>query len=90
MTNRAPLFAAILLLVLPVLYVGSYFALLSPGPMFLEPTKGNFLVRAVKFRFGGEVSKAIFRPMIDMDMRWRPTFWCQLSERGRQWDPNAP
>ncbi len=34
MANRAPLIVAIVLLLLPVLYVGSYLALVTPGPRF--------------------------------------------------------
>ena len=73
----------LMLVALPLLYVGSFLALLKPSEPFLEPSKGNFILRKAEYRFGGAFSHAVFQPLLKVDWRIRPTFWCDLSERGK-------
>lgn len=57
----------------PVLYVAACLALLTPTEPLVEPIKGNYIPRIV------------FQPLLEIDRRIRPTFWCDLSERGESW-----
>lgn len=71
MTNRAPLIVAIVLLLLPVLYVASYFALVNPAPSgdsvrFLPP-QGNY-------RCDRKVAR-VFWPLEQLDRKLRPNYW---------------
>jgi hypothetical protein len=57
MTNRAPLFTAIALLLLPVLYVGSYLALAVPKVRYA--CRGPEIV-FVEYRMGGDFAVKFF------------------------------
>jgi hypothetical protein len=85
MTNRAPLVVAIVLLVLPVLYVGSYVALLRPatstftatigiqtptGPIGIDVSPANS-----NYRIGGEWPATLFWPLEKADRKLRPGYW---------------
>ena len=70
MMNRTPLFLAIVLLLLPVLYVGSYLALMDHQP--LAPFTR---IRAANFRIGGEAAHYFYLPLIWIDSKVRPDFW---------------
>jgi hypothetical protein len=82
--------ALTLVFVIPLFYVGAYFALLNPSPPFVEPEKGNFVLRSVGFRLGGRFSETAFWPLIKLDHRVRPEFWCDLTEKGKRWGDAGP
>jgi hypothetical protein len=67
MTNRAPLILAITLLLLPVLYVGSYLALVRPG--LPNPRTGS------NYRYGGFVASYFYWPLEQIDRGVRPDTW---------------
>ena len=75
MTNRAPLILAIVLLLLPVLYVGSYFALVVPGPPWHYDMDAKAMIFPDHYRLGGEWAKAVFWPLEQIDQRGRPVAW---------------
>jgi hypothetical protein len=64
MTNRAPLIVAIVLLLLPVLYVGSYLALVR------AVRDGN----AYSFRCHPAL-RPLFSPLYRLDIELRPDAW---------------
>jgi hypothetical protein len=74
--HAAPIIAAILLL-LPVLYVGSYLALVDPEG---NPMYGSFTDFSVKkylghYRYGGRWSANVFWPLEQIDRKVRPGAW---------------
>jgi hypothetical protein len=71
--HAAPIVAAILLL-LSVLYVGSYLALVVPGS---KPRSVNdFLARrGTPYRWGGKTSAKVFWPLEQIDRKVRPGAW---------------
>jgi hypothetical protein len=78
--HAAPIIAAILLL-LPVLYVGSYLALVTPGGTAVGSIKINYVPYPVidHYRAGGDISGAIFWPLEQIDRKVRPGAWEQPS-----------
>jgi hypothetical protein len=65
--SPAPIIAAVLLLMLPLLYVGSYLALRNQRTLadpYYQPC-----------RFGGSYSEKIFWPLEQIDRRLRPATW---------------
>lgn len=72
MTNRAPLIVAIVLLLLPVLYVGSYFALVVPKGF--HPSYDPYGTR-VHYRRGGSYAAKFFWPLEQIDWTMRPKEW---------------
>lgn len=69
---RAPLILAILVLLLPVLYVGAYFALVKPmGQNWEDP----FYDAGLDYRWGGKTAAAIFWPIEQADRQLRPGYW---------------
>jgi len=60
-----------LALLLPVLYVGSYFALVLPAPV----VTGTFTPSIDHYRFGGRISKATYWPLETLDRGLRPETW---------------
>jgi hypothetical protein len=74
MTRSAPIIAAILLL-LPVLYVGSYLALVVPnGRDFILGARSDH------YRIGGKTAAALFSPLESIDRRLRD--WDDPVRRG--------
>lgn len=69
-----PLLIAILFLVLPLLYLGSYFALVLPRGAWVRDT-GNS--RRVHYRHYDSVAQFAYWPVEQIDRRVRP----------REWDP---
>jgi hypothetical protein len=61
------------------LYLGSYFALVSPVndvdivPDPMNATQGMFVIR--NYRYGGDWSPKIFTPLEYIDRQARPRFW---------------
>lgn len=78
--SHAPLIVSIVLLVLPMLYVGSYLALVVPGSVLVPVTgrigKSGFLVRW--YRYGGDWADRAFWPLEQMDRKARPTAWKEV------------
>ncbi len=83
--NRVPLILAIVLLLLPVLYVGSYSALvvperevrvemdhIGPKPQTLSPV---YITFEYPYRFGNEWSAIFFWPLEQIDRKVRPGAW---------------
>lgn len=77
MTNRAPLIVAIVLLVIPVLYVGSYLALVSPNyashGVVMEMLHGRRYFHG--YRNGGDWAWRLFWPLEQIDRMARPEEW---------------
>jgi len=65
-----PVFAAALLLLLPVLYVGSYAALVKP-----YATIHWWSGRADHYRWGGGRVSRFYWPLEQLDRRLRPRAW---------------
>jgi hypothetical protein len=83
MTKRGPLILAIVLLFVPLLYVGSYLSMVGPW-------RGSDVfagkVYAIHYRcpiIHPYATRVIFRPIQLVDLRLRPQFWQKLA-----WDPN--
>jgi len=79
MANRrsaAPIIAAVLLL-LPVLYVGSYLALVRPPGVFAVRVNKGIMTGSYFecYRCGGEVTGRVFWPLEQIDRRVRPGAW---------------
>jgi hypothetical protein len=75
MTNRAPLLAAIALLLLPVLYVGSYLALVSPWQAGLHRSFSFQHESEIHYRIGGRWAGVVFWPLEQLDRQLRPDAW---------------
>ncbi|WP_425617886.1 hypothetical protein NA78x_001576 [Anatilimnocola sp. NA78] len=76
MTNRAPLIVAIVLLLLPVLYVGSYLALvLKPSMHKRETFLSDLFPGHFRYRFGGRIATKVFWPLEQIDRKVRPEAW---------------
>jgi hypothetical protein len=78
--SRAPLIVAILLLLLPVLYVGSYLALVDPycrarvDPSTRHPFREPGYIFE-RYRIGGKLCERIFWPLEQVDYKLRPKMW---------------
>jgi hypothetical protein len=74
--HSAPLIAAIFLL-LPVLYVGSYLALVNPqGMMFVaESSAGHFSGPVYHYRIESRGPAVLFWPLERIDRKVRPGAW---------------
>jgi hypothetical protein len=70
--SRAPLIVAIVLLLLPVLYVGSYFVLVVPEGFLVARDGQNF---GTYYRIGGAWSRRFYWPMEEIDQKIRPRAW---------------
>lgn len=69
MSSRGPLLVAIVLLLLPVLYVGSYLALLQRKRL-ADPYY-------IQYRWGGKTAKGLYWPLEQIDRRLRPGHWSE-------------
>lgn len=78
--HAAPIIAAVLLL-LPVLYVGSYFALVVPSGIRVGTIKINWIPQPIidHYRIGGDIAAAVFWPLEQIDRNVRPGAWDELS-----------
>ncbi len=80
--SRAPLIVAIVLLLLPVLYVGSYLALVVPGGVKRPiPTGVTARLSWDRYRIGGNWSVIIFWPLEQIDRKLRPGAWESFEDR---------
>lgn len=78
MKSRVPLFFAIVLLLLPVLYVGSYLALVLPGgrlPVADESFGGIVYGMRCHYRVDGNWASFTFWPLEQIDRKLRPMQW---------------
>lgn len=75
--HAAPIIAAILLL-LPLLYVGSYLALVSPLTMKVG---AGGIIYFTNYRVGDEVAAGVFWPLEQLDRKARPGYWVDLDIR---------
>ncbi|QDU31910.1 hypothetical protein ETAA8_70720 [Anatilimnocola aggregata] len=77
-STAAPIFAAILLL-LPVLYVGSYLALVVPDGRLTMPAPGSGLMGfRCHYRLDSDiVLPTLFWPIEQIDRKVRPAAWPQ-------------
>lgn len=79
--SRAPLIFAIALLLLPLLYVGSYFVLVLPqGKLLSTPVIGTqfpvpFTTYRTHYRWGHKLPTTIFWPLEQTDRNLRPRAW---------------
>jgi hypothetical protein len=78
--HAAPIIAAVLLLLLPVLYVGSYFALVVPGgdmwnPDPVQRAQGIGTPTGSNYRLGGIRANQFFGPLEQIDRKVRPHAW---------------
>jgi hypothetical protein len=72
--HAAPIIATILLL-LPVLYVGSFYALVLPHSKRIAMTASGECEEVACYRFGSEYSRNIFWPLEQIDRKLRPGTW---------------
>ena len=70
--HAAPIIVIVLLL-LPVLYVGSYLALVTPGE-FQRLSDGSYYWPR-HYRMGNSWAGYVFFPLENVDRRIRPTVW---------------
>jgi hypothetical protein len=79
-SNAGPIAIAVLLLLLPCLYVGSYFALVQRDPSSLG-TLVSFDIREgrcevmERYRAGGSVARHFYAPANWADRRIRREYW---------------
>jgi hypothetical protein len=77
--SHAPLIVAIVLLVLPVQYVGSYLALVIPGGQFdvtiMHEGRAIKTYPEAAYRMGGSFAKKVFWPVEQIDRQVRPGAW---------------
>lgn len=75
MASRDPLIA-ITLLFLPMLYLGSYLALVDPKSSGVWNVSGGGITPLwSNYRFGDPYSRRIFWPLEQIDRRLRPDAW---------------
>lgn len=79
--SRVPLVVAILLLFLPLLYLGSYFSLVVPSGN-IKPVPGmpgNYSVE--DYRLCSESAHQVFWPLERFDRQLRPRAWDERARR---------
>jgi hypothetical protein len=72
--NAAPVIAAILLL-MPLLYVGSYLALVRPTTVIFNGGGQKMTFVDPHYRFGGQIAESFFWPLEEIDRVLRPDAW---------------
>ena len=78
--HRPPLVVAIVLLVLPVLYVGSYLALVVPEGWLRVHNELSGVSSLERYRLGGSAVRTFYTPLEQIDRAIRPEAW-------KKWDP---
>jgi hypothetical protein len=76
--SRAPLIVAIALLILPVLYVGSYLALVTPQArlaFYNVPPPAVSFGYLTHYRCGGDWAPRVYWLLEQLDRRLRPQAW---------------
>lgn len=84
--SRAPLIIALSLLILPALYVASYFALVQP--QYAVPARVITVLQdwrpAIEedhYRYGGKFAARFYWPLEQIDRKLRPGVWADNYER---------
>jgi hypothetical protein len=72
-SNAAPIAIAVLLLALPCLYVGSYFALVQRDRSLLP--RENLWQYGEQYYAGGYAARVFYKPINWIDRRLRPSHW---------------
>lgn len=72
---------AVLLLLLPLLYIGSYLALVVRKPMVTVSLTFPTQYSADYYRFGGDYAEIFFWPLEQLDRRLQPDAWGDDFER---------
>jgi hypothetical protein len=80
--SAAPIIAAVILL-LPVLYVGSYLALVVRRPMVMVSLTFPTQYSADYYRVGGDYADTFFWPLEQIDRRLQPEAW---NQEGQLWN----
>jgi hypothetical protein len=80
MNNRAPLIVVILLLLLPLVYLGCYLALVVPQGTMIVTTRvirGNLIRTGAieSYLAGGRGAEVFFWPVEQIDRKLRPVMW---------------
>ncbi len=75
--TRLPLLVAVVVLLLPTLYVGSYMALVQQSAADIAPPDGRPPFAAVipNYRVGGTYAETFYRPVEQFDRALRPNTW---------------
>jgi hypothetical protein len=76
--SLAPILVAVLLL-LPVLYLGSYIALVDPYVDSDRPI-ASFVGGNYNYRYGGRMTPRFFWPIEQIDRQLRPHMWRPLRD----------
>jgi hypothetical protein len=79
--SAAPLIVAILLLLLPVLYVGSYLALVVRKPVVAVSLTFPTQYSADFYRVGGDYAETFYWPLEKFDRWLQPDAWDDGFER---------
>lgn len=72
--NTQGAFIAAIVLLLPLMYVGSYLALVTPSGTWLHPFEPKLMMR-VDYRLGAHRVAWIFWPLEQLDRKMRPRAW---------------
>ena len=75
MSSRTPLVIAIVLLILPLLYVGSYLVLVNPGPPWHYDFDAKTMLFPTRYRCGVKCAECVFWPLEQIDRKSRPAEW---------------
>lgn len=80
MRSPSPLVVPIILLALPVLYVGSYLVVVNPQTNGAWEVSGGYSTPLWSdYRFGGLLAQRFFWPLEQLDRRLRPKSWASVS-----------
>jgi hypothetical protein len=74
-SSRAPLIIAIVLFLLPVMYVWCYLALVIPGQEGWQKIDGIDMPYRHPYRLGESVASTVFWPLEQIDRKARPGAW---------------
>jgi hypothetical protein len=74
-------FIVVILLLLPILYVGSYLALVQPGQLYPRTYDSP---RPSNYRWGSQWAKPFFWPLEQVDRKLRPRKWEYLADGKRR------
>lgn len=81
--KRLTVLLAAIAVCVPVLYIGTYAALVTRDEAFIEP----FCPYSETYRLGGDAARLSFAPLNYVDRRIRPVYWY---ERGLDpWTPEG-
>lgn len=74
-TGAGPLVLAIALLLMPLLYVGSYLSLVQPkGQRIYDPSGA---LRVAHYRIDNHLASKVYYPLEKIDRKVRPQEWSQ-------------